>query len=73
MSFGGRLRSLRAAAGLSRAEVARRTSVPACTLRNWGNDRGFPSVPAGVRLAEVLGVPAERLAEGVDDPAEEGQ
>jgi hypothetical protein len=28
-------------------------------------------MPAFLRLAEALGVPAERLAEGVDDPAEE--
>jgi hypothetical protein len=35
----------------------------------WENDRGFPDVTAGVRLAEALGVPVERLAEGVDDPA----
>jgi hypothetical protein len=30
---------------------------------------GFPTVPAVVRLAEALGVPVERLAEGVEDPA----
>jgi hypothetical protein len=33
--------------------------------------RGFPGVPALLRLAEALGVMAERLAEGVDDPADE--
>jgi len=45
--------------------------VPVSTLRNWEDDRGFPGMPAFLRLAEALGVPAERLAEGVDDPAEE--
>jgi hypothetical protein len=45
--------------------------VPVSTLRHWENDRGFPGVPAGVRLAEALGVPVERLAEGVEDPAED--
>jgi hypothetical protein len=40
-------------------------------LRHWENGRGFLGVPAFPRLAEALGVPAERLAEGVDDPAEE--
>jgi transcriptional regulator with XRE-family HTH domain len=69
MSFGGHLRSLREGAGLSRAELARRAGVPASTLRGWENDRGFPGVAAGLRLAEALGVPAERLAEGVGDPA----
>ncbi len=71
MSFGGHLRALREEAGLSRAEAARRAGVPASTLRGWENDRGFPDVAAGVRLAEALGVPVERLAEGVEDPGED--
>jgi len=71
MSFGGHLRALRKQAGLSRAELARSAGVPVSTLRHWENDRGFPGVPALLRLAEALGVPAERLAEGVHDPAEE--
>jgi transcriptional regulator with XRE-family HTH domain len=45
--------------------------VPASTLRNWENGRGFPGVAAGVRLAGALGVPVERLDEGVEDLAEE--
>ena len=51
--------------------LARRAGVPVSTLRNWENGPGFPGVPAFLRLAEALGVPAEWLAEGVDDPAEE--
>jgi hypothetical protein len=43
--------------------------VPVSTLRNWENDRGLPNVAAGRRLAGVLGVPVERIAEGVEDPA----
>jgi transcriptional regulator with XRE-family HTH domain len=70
MSFGQHLRILRAEAGLSRAELARRANVLVSTLRHWENDRGFPGL-AFLRLAEALGVPAERLAEGVDDPAGE--
>ena len=70
MSFGGHLRMLRQEAGVSRAGLARLAGVPVSTLRHWENDRGFPGVPASLRLAEALGVPAERLAEGVDDPAE---
>ena len=70
MSFGGHLRTLRGEARLSRAELARRAGVPVSTLRNWEYNRGFPGVSALLRLAESLGVPAERLAEGVDDPAE---
>jgi transcriptional regulator with XRE-family HTH domain len=67
---------IRGEAGLSRAEAARRAGVPASTLRNWENDRGFPPTDALVRLAGVLGVSVERIAEGVEDlageePAEE--
>jgi putative transcriptional regulator len=71
MSFGHHLRALREQAGLSRAELARRAGVPVSTLRNWENGRGFPGVPAFLGLAEALGVPAERPAEGVDDPTED--
>jgi transcriptional regulator with XRE-family HTH domain len=71
MSFGGRLKALRQDAGLSRAELARGAGVPAGTLRNWENDRGFPGLAACLRLAAALGVPVERLAEGVEDPAGE--
>jgi HTH-type transcriptional regulator, cell division transcriptional repressor len=71
MSFGDHLRALREAAGLSRAELARKAGVPISTLRNWEASRGFPGLPACLRLAEALGVSVERLAEGADDPAEE--
>jgi transcriptional regulator with XRE-family HTH domain len=69
MSFGRHLRGFREGAGLSRAELARRAGVPVSTLRNWEADRGFPSLPALLRLAGAMGVPVERLAEGVEDPA----
>ena len=71
MSFGRHLRTLRQEAGVSRAALARRAGVSVSTLRHWENGRGFPSMAAFLRLAEALGVPAERLAEGVDDPAGE--
>jgi transcriptional regulator with XRE-family HTH domain len=71
MSFGLYLRTLRGEAKLSRAELAGRAGVPVSTLRNWENDRGFPGTPVIPRLAEGLGVTVERLAEGVEDPADE--
>jgi transcriptional regulator with XRE-family HTH domain len=71
VSFGGHLRGLREGAGLSRAELARRAGVPASTLSNWEGDRGFPTLAALYGLAGALGVTVERLAEGVDDPAED--
>ena len=70
MSFGRHLRALREGAGLSRSELAREAGVPVSTLRNWEGDRGFPGLPALLRLAGALGVPVERFAEGVEDPAE---
>jgi transcriptional regulator with XRE-family HTH domain len=71
MSFGQHMRGLREEAGLSRAALARRAGVPVGTLRNWENGRGFPSLAACLRLAGVLAVPVERLAEGAEDPAED--
>jgi transcriptional regulator with XRE-family HTH domain len=71
MSFGQHLRGLREGAGLSRAELARKAGVPVSTLRNWEGDRGFPGLAASLRLAEALGVPVERFAEGVEDPGED--
>jgi transcriptional regulator with XRE-family HTH domain len=68
MSFGGNLRRLREAAGLSRAELAWRGGVPASTLRGWEAGLGFPGLPAALRLAAALGVPVERFAEEVEDP-----
>jgi transcriptional regulator with XRE-family HTH domain len=70
MSFGRHLRALREEAGLSRAEAARRAGVPVSTLRNWEADRGMPGLPISLRLAKALGVPGERFAGGVEDPAE---
>ena len=64
---------MREAAGLSRAELARRAAVPAGTLRNWEGDRGFPHPRAFVSLAGALGVSQRRLAEGVEDPADEDE
>jgi hypothetical protein len=46
-------------------------SSPLSVVERLDNDRGFPTAPAFLRLAEALGVRPERLAEGVDDPAED--
>jgi transcriptional regulator with XRE-family HTH domain len=73
VSFGDHLRGLREGAGLSRAELARRAAVPASTLRGWEHDRGFPHPRAFVSLAGALGVTQRRLAEGVEDPADEDE
>ena len=41
-------------------------------MRHWEADRGLPGLPVSLRRAAALGVPVERLAEGVEDPAGEG-
>jgi transcriptional regulator with XRE-family HTH domain len=61
---------LREAASPSRAGLARRAVVPVSSVRNWEGDRGFPGLAACLRLAAALGVPLERFAEGVEDPAD---
>jgi transcriptional regulator with XRE-family HTH domain len=71
MSFGQHLQKLRGEAGVSRRELARRAGVPESTLRSWESDRGFPGLQALLELARALGLPVERLAEGVEDPAED--
>ena len=48
---------------------AREAGVPVSTLRRWEANRGLPGLPALLRLAQALGVPPERFAEGVEDPA----
>jgi transcriptional regulator with XRE-family HTH domain len=53
--------------------LARRAGVPVSTLRNWEGDRGFPHPRAFVSLAGAVGVTLERLAEGVEDPADEDE
>jgi transcriptional regulator with XRE-family HTH domain len=68
MSFGTHLRTLREAAGLSRADLARRAGVPASTLRNWEGDRGgrclLPSLGAGRINPSLLTVAAKPLLRG---------
>jgi transcriptional regulator with XRE-family HTH domain len=49
--------------------AAREAGVPVSTLWDWEADRGLPGLPALLRLAQALGVPPERFAEGVEDPA----
>jgi len=71
MCFGQHMRTLREGAGLSRSELARRAGVPVSTLRNWEGDRGMPTVPVLLRLAQALGVRVERFTERGKDPAED--
>jgi Helix-turn-helix domain len=66
ISFGQHPRGLRAGPGLSRAERARRAAVRVSTLRNWEGDRGFPHMPALLRLAGAPGVLADGALPGLN-------
>jgi len=66
--LGQRLQWLRASAGLSQAELARKVGVSAETLEDWEVDEDEPGSGALARLAAELGVPVEEL----DEAAREG-
>ncbi|MBI1917348.1 MAG: helix-turn-helix transcriptional regulator [Planctomycetes bacterium] len=62
-TFGRRVQRLRAAAGLTQAQLAAAAAVPLASLQNWEIDRREPSFRAACRLAQALGVAAEYLAD----------
>jgi transcriptional regulator with XRE-family HTH domain len=64
-TLGQRLQRLRAAAGLTQAQVAESAGVPVTSLRSWEVDRREPGLRPACRLARALGVTAEYLAETV--------
>jgi transcriptional regulator with XRE-family HTH domain len=68
-TLGQRLQRLRVAAGLTQTQVAAAAAVAVSSLRNWEVDRREPGLRAACRLARVLGVTAEDLADTV--PVEE--
>jgi len=55
-TFGERLQSLRARAGLTQMQLADKAGVPLTTLRNWEHDRREPMASALFKLARALGV-----------------
>ena len=54
--FGGRLRELRTRRGLSQTELARLVGVTPSTISQVESNLIYPSLPALLRIAEVLGV-----------------
>jgi transcriptional regulator with XRE-family HTH domain len=68
-TLGFRIQRLRLAAGLTQVQLATEANVTIHSLRNWEIDRREPSLRQGYRLAKVLGVTADHLAEAV--PVEE--
>jgi transcriptional regulator with XRE-family HTH domain len=61
-SLGQRLQRLRQEAGLTQAELARRSGQSLPNLRNWEQDYRTPGLWAALQLARVLGVALEDLA-----------
>jgi len=62
-TLGQRLQRLRAAAGLTQAQLASAAGVPLSSLQNWEIDRREPGFRAACSLAKALGVAAETLAD----------
>jgi transcriptional regulator with XRE-family HTH domain len=71
MEFPEKLRSLAESKGWSLAEVARRAKLKPSTVNSWTTTEARPSLPHARRLAIVLGVSLDFLADdGQDEPSE---
>lgn len=68
-AFGERLQRLRARAGLSQADVAKRMGVSAPSVSSWEKGRARPKRGRMAKLATILGVPTSDLQ---GDTAPEG-
>jgi transcriptional regulator with XRE-family HTH domain len=69
-TFGEKLQRLREEAGISQAELSRRSGAPLDSVRNWEQNRNLPRIDAATRLARALGVSLDLLA--VDAQADAG-
>lgn len=61
LTFGGRLRRTRLAAGLSQSDVAARCGIPKTRLSRYENDHILPSLQSLHRVAGALGVSESAL------------
>lgn len=57
------LESARKNKGFSQEYVARQLGVSRATVDNWEKGATKPTLPMAVKLAELLGVPLQALAE----------
>jgi len=62
--LGARLRRLRLAAGLTQAELARRTGIQRPNIARLESGRHTPSLETLARLASAIGVPTSRVLAG---------
>lgn len=63
--MGQRLKRLRDAQGLSQEELAVAANVPVGSLRNYEQDRRMPRLDAAARIAKVLSISLDTLAETI--------
>lgn len=63
-TLGGRIRALRLAAGLTQAELARRTGIHRPNIARVEAGRHTPSLETIARLSAAIGVPATRVLQG---------
>lgn len=65
------LREQRSKAGMSRAELSRRTGIPYSTLGYWEGGDGAPTINECIRISRALRIPIEELISGVTLPEDE--
>ena len=58
LNLGAKIKNLRARAGISQTELARQVGVTPSTISQVESDLIYPSLPALLKIAEVLGVQA---------------
>lgn len=64
MEVGGRIRELRAAAGMSQDDLAARVYVSRQTISSWENGKTYPDVQSLLLLSEIFGATVDSLIKG---------
>ena len=64
MEVGGRIRELRAAAGMSQDDLAARVYVSRQTISSWENGKTYPDVQSLLLLSEIFGASVDSLIKG---------
>ena len=64
MEIGGRIRELRAAAGMSQDDLAARVYVSRQTISSWENGKTYPDVQSLLLLSEIFGASVDSLIKG---------
>ena len=67
ISFGRKLRFHRLSLGLTQEEVADLIGVSRCSVTRWEENKVFPNLAVWPRIAEVLGMSMEEIAEAYQE------